>query len=141
MFFYPAIVAFILIAAGRSLLSAVSARRLMSWLTVTGAMFVVPVAVIASLIVLYANDLVGPRFAFGLMLIGASAFLAGAFGGGHYDDRLRIGLRLAGWSMLAAPMMVSLTLSLLLPIPLLLAFFIQPRWKRSALVPTTVVMN
>ena len=132
-FFYVVIVAWVFIAASPSFFSAVSARQLTSWWAITVAMFVVPVAMIACLFILYSNDLVGPRFALGLMMVGASAFLAGAFGGGRYGDRPRTGLRVIGWSMLAAPMLVSLNLSLLLPIPLLVAFFIQPLWKRNDL--------
>jgi len=130
MFFYPAIIAWILLAACLSLGSAVSTHRLTEWLTITITMFVAPIAMIATMVILYQGDLVGAKFAVGLVFAGAAVFIAGAFGGGPNSDRLRIGLRLAGWSVMTAPMMVSLTLSLLLPIPLLLAFFIHPRWKQ-----------
>jgi hypothetical protein len=127
------IAAWIFIAASTSLRSAVSGRRVTQWWTIAIGMLAVPIAMMGALLVLFQNDLVGPWFALGLMLVGASAFLVGAFGGGRYSDRLRTGLRLVGWSMLTAPMMISLTLSVLLPVPLLLAFFIHPRWQRNEL--------
>lgn len=128
-FFHIAIVAWIFIAAAPSLGSAVSARQLTQWWAIAVGMLIVPAAMIGALFVLYSYDLVGPWLAVGLMLVGMFVFLAGALGGGRYGDRLRIGLRLVGWSMMTAPMMISLTLSVLLPFPLLLAFFIHPRWE------------
>ena len=115
----------------RSFVSALSAHRLALWSLITISMLVTPVIVVAGLVVLIQQDLIGPGPVIALIPLGAVAFVLGSVAKATFGEVASLALRVAGWSLLIAPMIVSLVLSVLLPIPLFLALFIHPRWKQE----------
>ena len=113
----------------RSFVSALSADRLGMWLLITLSMLVTPVLIVAGLVVLLQQDLIGPGPVITLLPVGMATFFLGAIAENVFGEVASPALRVAGWSLLIAP--VFLVLSVFLPFPLLLAFFIHPRWEQE----------
>ena len=113
----------------RSFVSAMSADRLGLWLLITISMLVTPVLIVAGLVVLLQRDLIGLGPVIALIPLGAMAFVLGSVAETTFGEVASPALRVAGWSLLVAP--VFLVLSVFLPFPLLLVFFIHPRWEQA----------
>ena len=119
-----------ILGLGLSFISAASAQRLTKWWLITISIVMTPIAITAALEVLIQTDLVGVRLGVALIPAGAAAYALGSIGEGYGETR-RVALRVIGWSLMVAPMIVSLSLSVFLPLPLFLVFFLHPRWERT----------
>ena len=99
-------------------------------------MLVTPVLIVAGLVVLLQQDLIGPGRVITLLPVGMATFFLGAIAENVFGDVGSVALRVAGWSLVIAP--VFLVLSVFLPFPLLLAFFIHPRWKPERVIAEAI---
>ena len=120
----------------RSFVSALSAHRLALWSLITISMLVTPVLIVAGLVVLLQQDLIGPGPVIVLIPLIAMSFVLGSVAETTFGEVASPALRVAGWSLVIGP--VFLVLSVFLPFPLLLAFFIHPRWKKERMTAEAI---
>ena len=112
-----------------SFVSAASAKRLTKWWLITLSIVLTPIFFTAALVGIVKADLIGGWPVISLIYFGAALFLLGSVGEA-YGATHNIALRVVGWGLMLAPMIVSLSLSVFRPLPVFLIFFLHPRWDR-----------